>query len=82
MKDLDKREILVKNEIGFISAIVKPLWEMLNKFLGDDLSVATNNLVTNIKEWEAIGKESVKPEGTPTGIQIRRNSYMPNKKDT
>ncbi|KAL4491826.1 hypothetical protein ABPG72_006081 [Tetrahymena utriculariae] len=57
LKDLDKRDILAKSEIGFINAIVKPLWELLNKFLGDDLQISTKNLSNNIKQWDQINKE-------------------------
>lgn len=42
LKDLDKIEILSKNEIGFINAIVKPLWITLSKFLGGDLEYSTD----------------------------------------
>jgi len=57
LKDLDKRDTLARSEIGFISAIVQPLWELLNKFLGDDLGLSTYNLSNNIMQWEAIAKE-------------------------
>jgi len=57
LKDLDKKDTLARSEIGFINAIVKPLWELLNKFLGDDLALSTNNLANNIKQWDAMNKE-------------------------
>ncbi|EGR31394.1 hypothetical protein IMG5_110740 [Ichthyophthirius multifiliis] len=60
LKDLDKRDILAKSEIGFINAIVKPLWELLNKFLGNDLEFSIKNLYANIQEWEQISKETIK----------------------
>lgn len=58
LKDVDKRETLARSEVGFINAIVRPLWSLLNKFLGDDLDEPTLNLSRNIQCWEDIRKES------------------------
>lgn len=54
LKDLDKRDILARSEIGFINAIVKPLWDLLNKFVNGDLAISINNLSNNMKCWEKI----------------------------
>ncbi|KAL4444476.1 hypothetical protein ABPG74_016769 [Tetrahymena malaccensis] len=87
LKDLDKRDILAKSEIGFINAIVKPLWELLNKFLGDDLQISTNNLSNNIKQWDQINKEcsnqepSQKQNNTDKVASNNNNKNAEDKKD-
>lgn len=54
MKDLDKNDILAKAELGFIRFIQKPLWKVLNEFLGNSLQVQMENIENNIKEWEKL----------------------------
>ena len=54
MKDLDKTHILAKAELGFIKFIQKPLWKVLNEFLGNNLKIQMDNIENNIKEWEEL----------------------------
>jgi cAMP-specific phosphodiesterase 4 len=54
-----------KSEIGFTQFIVKPLWESLNRFLGDDLRIFIDNLENNMKEWQKIHEKSL-PESEKT----------------
>lgn len=52
MQNLDKIQIMAKQEIGFIKVIVKPLWVLVNNFLDNYLDDASKNCDDNIKEWE------------------------------
>lgn len=54
MMDLDKPEIMAKQEISFIKVIQKPLWESVNKFLEGYMSKELEECEKNIKEWEKI----------------------------
>jgi len=59
-KDLDKRHIMAKQEIAFISFMVKPLWELFNEFCLKSMDVATNNIDKNLKEWNLILEKALK----------------------
>ena len=54
MMDLDKPEIMAKQEISFIKFIQKPLWESVNRFLEGYMSPALEDVEKNIKEWEKL----------------------------
>ena len=54
MKNLDKIEVLSKAESNFLKVIVRPLWSVMNNFLGDELSEQIQMLNDNIIEWEKI----------------------------
>jgi hypothetical protein len=54
MKDLGKIEILAKAEVGFLKAIVKPLWDILNSFLDNNLNWAVKTLNDNLAQWNEI----------------------------
>ena len=54
MKDLGKIEVLAKAEVGFLKAIVKPLWDILNSFLENNLDWAVKTLNDNLTQWNEI----------------------------
>lgn len=54
MMDLDRPEIMAKQEISFIKVIQKPLWESVNIFLEGYMAGCLENCEKNIKEWEKI----------------------------
>lgn len=54
MLDLDRPNIMAKQEISFIRVIQKPLWEKVNIFLENQMSEAYNECDENIKQWEQI----------------------------
>ncbi|CAK69783.1 unnamed protein product (macronuclear) [Paramecium tetraurelia] len=54
MKDLDKQEIMAKNEMGFFKVIVRPLWASLNEFYGKQLQNVIDNVENTIINWEKI----------------------------
>ena len=54
MKNLDKIEVVSKAESNFLKVIVRPLWSVMNTFLGDELSEQIQMLNDNIIEWEKI----------------------------
>ncbi len=37
MKDLDKKNVMSKAEMGFLKVIVLPQWELTNKFLDNEI---------------------------------------------
>ncbi|CAD8145563.1 unnamed protein product [Paramecium pentaurelia] len=54
MKDLDKQEIMAKNEMGFFKVIVRPLWASLNEFYEKQLQDVIDNVENTIIKWEKI----------------------------
>lgn len=56
MMDLDRPEIMAKQEISFIKVIQKPLWESVNRFLEGYMDKALENCEKNIQEWEKLLK--------------------------
>jgi len=54
MLDLDRPEIMAKQEISFIKFIQQPLWVSVNRFLEGYMSSALADVETNIKEWEKL----------------------------
>ncbi|CAG9322816.1 unnamed protein product [Blepharisma stoltei] len=52
MKGLDEPKLYYKNEIGFLTIIVKPLWECLNLWLHPRIDHCLNNLADNIKFYQ------------------------------
>ncbi|CAD8060747.1 unnamed protein product [Paramecium primaurelia] len=54
MKDLDKQEIMAKNEMGFFKVIVRPLWASLNEFYDKQLQNVIDNVENTIINWEKI----------------------------
>ena len=61
-KDLDKLEVLAKNEIGFTKVIVLSLWTQVNALLEGEADVCVKNLNQNIIEWQKIHDEIVPPQ--------------------
>jgi len=51
---------MAKQEIAFISFMVKPLWELFNEFCLKSMDVATNNIDKNLKEWNVILEKALK----------------------
>ena len=51
---------MAKQEIAFISFMVKPLWELFNDFCGGAMDIATFNIDKNIKEWNSIMEVALK----------------------
>ena len=70
-KDLDKTHIMAKQEIAFISLVIKPLWDLLNDFCAKSMTVATDNINKNIKEWNNLLETATKQmiEGEKKGSQ-------------
>ena len=54
MMDLDRPEIMAKQEISFIKVIQKPLWESVNRFFEGFMAKALEDCEKNIKEWEKL----------------------------
>lgn len=50
-KDLDRREILIKNEINFTKVIIQPLWSVLNEFLDNEVELCLRNSNENVELW-------------------------------
>lgn len=61
-KDLDKQHIMAKQEISFISFVIKPLWEEYNKFTGGLCEMQLKHITENIKEWEKIRDAGLQEE--------------------
>jgi hypothetical protein len=55
-KDVDKIQNQAKGELGFLRVIVKPLWELLNKFYAGQLTRLILNMDTAMEQWEQIFK--------------------------
>jgi len=53
-KDLEMPQVMAKSEIGFVSFMVKPLWELFNEFTNNTCAIQVKNLELNIKEYEKI----------------------------
>ncbi len=51
---------MAKQEIAFISFMVKPLWELFNDFYAGAVNVATSNIESNLKEWNSIMEKALK----------------------
>ena len=45
---------MAKGEMGFLKVIVKPQWEIMNKFLENKLKQAIRSLDANILKWNAV----------------------------
>lgn len=61
MKDLDKPKVYYGNEIGFLTYVVKPLWECCQIFLSPDIDKLVENINHNIeimKKKQAEWKEA------------------------
>ena len=54
MKDLDKINVMAKSEIGFITVIVKPVWDLTNNYCNQQLNEQISILENNIQEWHHI----------------------------
>jgi hypothetical protein len=54
MKDLDKPEVMAKQEFQFIKFIVHPLVMIFNEMLGGSMKLALQNCENNMKEYETI----------------------------
>ena len=54
MLDLEKPEIMAKQEISFIKFIQQPLWVSVNRFLENYMAQALVDVENNIKEWEKL----------------------------
>jgi hypothetical protein len=54
MKGLDKLENIAKQEIGFIKAIIKPIWEVMNNFMEGSLQICVDSVNNNSIEWEKV----------------------------
>ena len=59
---------MAQQEITFLTLVIKPLWDKLNDFCDGGMSVATDNINKNLKEWNAIlegALKQVESEKTP-----------------
>ena len=52
MQGLENPKIMANSEIQFINVIVKPLWELMNKFSKGYFSTPLTNCENNKKKWE------------------------------
>ena len=52
MKNLEEPVYYFKNEIGFVSVLIKPLWECLNLWLRPHLNQCMQNIDKNIEEYK------------------------------
>lgn len=59
-RDLDKKHIMAKSEVAFISFMVEPLWKLFDEFFGGVMSVATKNIEVNLREWNAILEKALR----------------------
>jgi len=59
-RDLNKPHVMAKQEIAFISFMIKPLWENLDKFFGGAMNVAVKNIDNNIREWKILLDSALK----------------------
>jgi hypothetical protein len=51
LKGLENRANMAKGEQGFLTVIVKPLWETVNRFCGGGFRGQVENIERNLKEW-------------------------------
>jgi len=63
-RDLNKPHVMAKQEIAFISFMIKPLWENLDKFFAGAMKVAVKNIDYNIKEWNILLESALKQKET------------------
>eukprot|EP00330_Aristerostoma_sp_ATCC50986_P006784 CAMPEP_0114597902 /NCGR_PEP_ID=MMETSP0125-20121206/20268_1 /TAXON_ID=485358 ORGANISM="Aristerostoma sp., Strain ATCC 50986" /NCGR_SAMPLE_ID=MMETSP0125 /ASSEMBLY_ACC=CAM_ASM_000245 /LENGTH=62 /DNA_ID=CAMNT_0001803089 /DNA_START=146 /DNA_END=334 /DNA_ORIENTATION=+ len=54
---------MAKQEISFISFVIKPLWETYNQFSKGACEEQINNIKKNIEEWEKLKQEGLKEAG-------------------
>jgi GAF domain-containing protein len=59
MKDLDIPKVYYKSELGFLTVIVKPLWECLNLWLFPNINECMQRLKENIEEYERLHKKAL-----------------------
>lgn len=52
MKELDKEHSRVKSEIGFIKFILRPLWNEIQNFFENKVSIQMKNIEENLILWE------------------------------
>lgn len=57
MKDLEKEDVMAKQEIGFFKVIVRPIYALMNQFLKDGIKECVDNIDNTITQWEKILKE-------------------------
>ena len=60
-RDLHKKHIMAKGEIGFISFVIKPMWESYHEFTGI-CEKQVENIKKNLEEWEKIKEEGLREE--------------------
>ena len=51
---------MAKQEIAFISFMIKPLWENFDKFFGGSMRKAVDNIENNIQEWNKLREIAIK----------------------
>jgi len=61
-KGLGNKQIMAANEINFIKLIVKPLHEVLNEYLGNELGALLEHIRKNILEWEKLKQQTQSEE--------------------
>lgn len=61
-KDLDKPHVMAKQEIAFISFMIKPLWENFNLFFSGAMKKAVTNIEENISQWKILLEEALLEE--------------------
>jgi cAMP-specific phosphodiesterase 4 len=57
LKGLENRKTMATGEIGFLTVIVKPLWETINRFTRGTFAHQIENMEETIKEWKRIAEE-------------------------
>jgi 3''5''-cyclic nucleotide phosphodiesterase. len=62
MKDLDKPRVYYANEVGFLSFVVRPLWECVNIFVQHDVDCLVDRLNENIETMKGKLEEWKKAE--------------------
>ena len=59
-KDLDKPHVMAKQEIAFVSFMIKPLWETFTLFFGEGMKIAVENIDKNLEEWNVLLEDALK----------------------
>jgi len=53
---------MAKQEIAFISFMIKPLWENFNLFFSGAMKKAVTNIEGNIAQWKIMLEDALKDE--------------------
>jgi len=70
---LDKPHVMAKQEIAFISFMIKPLWENFNSFFSGAMKKAVTNIESNIAQWKILLEDALKEEEEKTKAALEEN---------